>query len=181
MRTCQMCDTVLSRKNVSGLCADHWHRHANIPEPELTPKPRVADIVTLVCDVFCVNRENLLGKSRKRVIMRPRHAAYYLAAMHSGRSLPIIARAMNRKCHSAVIHGRDLAKDMIKRDEAFRAKIEKIEKSLAVYSKPVHLTGVDIPVPAMAEPEVDVIDPEPERDTDEWFSWALRNDVRAAA
>jgi hypothetical protein len=61
-------------------------------------------IVTAVADAFGVTAEELLGRSRRRELIGPRHAAMALCRELTDLSYPAIARAFGGRDHTTVLH-----------------------------------------------------------------------------
>lgn len=150
MKFCKVCNTKLGRGNKSGLCWDHWVAKLRgeelvIPEEVLRPKPRISDIAVLVCDAFLISRENLFSHSRKALHVRPRHALMFLSHVHSGRSDSAIGIYVGGRDHTTVRNSVRVCREIIKRDEKFRAKIDRIEERLLNYDRVIEPKPVIFP------------------------------------
>ncbi len=82
-----------------------------------------------VCAEFNVREAELLGKSRLRRIARPRQVLMYLAYWNTNLSYPEIGRRLGQRNHTTVISGVKKVKTLRQSDEAFDARIKKIECS----------------------------------------------------
>jgi hypothetical protein len=85
---------------------------------------RVADIVALAAEIGAVEQDQILGKTRKRPVVRVRQACY-LVARDYRYSYPRIGALMQRD-HSTVIHGVGVADYLTRRDPVFAAFVAKL-------------------------------------------------------
>lgn len=96
------------------------------PTPALTFKRMVgpvAQIKAIVSVVMNVTIPQIDGRNRCRTIVRARQAVGYLARTVHGLSYPAIGRAMG-KDHTTIMHGEEIIRREIGRDEVFAAQIE---------------------------------------------------------
>ncbi len=89
-----------------------------------------ADILRTVCEVFGVSEKDLLGKQRKREIVRPRHVAMYLLREETGSSLVEIGRTLGGRDHTTVMHGIENVENGLNSDTQLRSQIITIQESL---------------------------------------------------
>lgn len=151
-------------------------------------RPFIADIIRHTANVFGVTIDEIKGRSRRRYILRARQAAVFLAFELSGQSSPAIGRSFGGRDHSTILHTCKVVPEFAKREERFAKNIEMVRRLIARQGKAFKVemwAGKDLPPePEPEEPAKPYVDPdpEPEHDTDEWFSWAIRNGkVREAA
>lgn len=85
----------------------------------------VADIIDAACKVSRINRDEMTGLGRRRCVVRPRQAIYWLARTH-GHTVTSIGRRINRD-HSTVCHGYDQAEIFLTREPGFRALVDAVE------------------------------------------------------
>ncbi len=64
---------------------------------------REEDIQRLICDNYRLQREELLGRSRRKQVVKARNLAIYLCRQYLQRSLPELGRAF-RRSHSTILH-----------------------------------------------------------------------------
>ncbi len=80
------------------------HRGARSTVGYGCPDITVARVQELVCEAFCLSREELLSSSRVARVTWPRQIAMYLAREHTKESLPSIGRSFGRRNHTTVMH-----------------------------------------------------------------------------
>lgn len=102
-----------------------------IPKPPIEPVvPRLVkfqSIMRAVCRHYGVEWSHLKDRSRNKRICLPRHVLCYMAYMHTGLSMPQIARQLGRKDHTTVLHGRDKIREMLLVDDVLIATVKLIE------------------------------------------------------
>ena len=79
---------------------------------------------------FGITVDQLISKSRKREIARPRQIAMYIARNLTTRSFPDIARRMGDRHHATVMHAVDRIEELRKRDETMNRQIEALVAKL---------------------------------------------------
>lgn len=87
------------------------------------------EILHRVCTEFSVREAELLGERRLRRIARPRQVLMYLTYWNTNLSYPEIGRRLGKKNHTTVLSGVKKVKTLREEDEAFDARIKKIECS----------------------------------------------------
>jgi len=87
-------------------------------------------IVTYVAVHLGLKVEDLIGNSRSRRVNRARHIAMYLCRKLTSASLVEIARALNRKDHSTVLHGIRRVERERKRDRKLNYVLSFLEKHI---------------------------------------------------
>ncbi|WP_243367236.1 chromosomal replication initiator protein DnaA [Fundidesulfovibrio soli] len=86
-----------------GICMDMaWDvlRNYDLEQPSIN----LDQIVDYVCNVYSIQREHLVSKSRKRQHVIARNTAFFLARKHTPLSLQDIGQRFNRR-HSTVVKG----------------------------------------------------------------------------
>ncbi|MDQ3614038.1 MAG: chromosomal replication initiator protein DnaA [Chloroflexota bacterium] len=89
-----------------------------------------ADVLRVVCEVFGVTEKELLGRQRKRQIVRPRHVAMYLLREETGSSLAEIGRTLGGRDHTTVLHGIENIEKGLNTDTQLRSQIIAVQESL---------------------------------------------------
>ncbi len=87
-------------------------------------------IIKTCCEYFNVNRDEVLGKSRKREVTTPRQIAMYFAKKFTKLPLTKIGEAFGGRDHSTVIHSCNVVNDLMDTEEDYKYQIEEIEKLL---------------------------------------------------
>lgn len=80
-------------------------------------------IKKMVCKHFNISVEDIVSKSRKRAIVRPRQVAIYLARKYTDQPLQVISKSFNRY-HATAIHSISTIKKGIKVDTSLKRQIE---------------------------------------------------------
>lgn len=93
--------------------ADNEWRMYEMNRPKLTKEDRYEYLLKEVCLATKINKQHLLGRSRKREIMYVRHMLVYLLWVRNVGSLKEIGRMVGGRDHSTIINSRDLVKDLI--------------------------------------------------------------------
>ena len=95
-----------------------------------TQEISVDSIMNSVCRVLCVDRDKLLGTSRKKNIVHSRHIAIYLIRTHTSLSLPEIGRKVGNRDHTTIRHAYQKILDLLPTDPDLRNTINFIEKEV---------------------------------------------------
>lgn len=112
----------ITMENAKAWLSDFLHkndRHVTIDE-----------VKKYVAEFFSLKPQDLLLKSRRREIVRPRQIAMYLSRQLTQRSFPEIAQRFNKMDHTTVMHGCDQIKRLCEADPVFAAEVEKIKRSI---------------------------------------------------
>lgn len=96
------------------------------PKSELT----IDKVQKAVCDYFCITRDTLLSKSRKRQIVQARQIAMYMSRTLINCSLATIGAEIGGKDHATVLHACTTVADLMTFDKTFRQYVTDIEKML---------------------------------------------------
>lgn len=118
---------------------------------------RIRDIQAHVGRVFGLPVATITGRSRRQNVVRARHAVCYLARELTGKSYPFIGRLTGGRDHSTIMHGRDQCIELMSRDAAYRAMVERAGEMAQ--------TGETDPIYAAPEPDAApevIAQPEPE-------------------
>jgi chromosomal replication initiator protein len=100
---------------------------------ELTPQRgrlTEAQVLDAVADHFGVERAAFEGKSRSRVIARPRQVAMYLLREETGASLPQIGALLGGRDHTTVLYGCERIADLIEEDAEMRREVVRLRQRL---------------------------------------------------
>lgn len=89
-----------------------------------------ADVLRVVCQVFGVSEKDLLGRQRKRQIVRPRHVAMYVLREETSSSLVEIGRTLGGRDHTTVLHGIENIERDLNTDTQLRSQVISIQESL---------------------------------------------------
>lgn len=89
-----------------------------------------------VAEHFAMKPQDLIAKSRRREIVRPRQIAMYLSRQLTQRSFPEIAQRFNKMDHTTVMHGCEQIKNMCAADPTFAAEVDKIKRSIRDWQDP---------------------------------------------
>ena len=84
----------------------------------------------VVCDYFCITRDDLLSKTRKRQIVQARQIAMYMSRNLINCSLSTIGAEIGGKDHATVLHACSTVSDLISTDKTFKQYVSDIEKLL---------------------------------------------------
>ena len=95
----------------------------------VSQKLGIEDIQKLACKVYQVNVEDLMGKSRKKKIVKARNLAIYLCRHYLQKNLKELARSF-RRTHSTILHSLECVERDLKISPKFAAELEHLEKSL---------------------------------------------------
>ncbi len=90
---------------------------------------KIEDIQQLSGKVYQVSTEDLLGKSRKKKVVKARNLAIYLARHYLQKNLKELARAF-RRSHSTILHSLECVDRDLKVSPAFAAELAYLEKKL---------------------------------------------------
>jgi len=83
-----------------------------------------ASATRAVCEVFDIEREELLGKKRSLKQTKPRMALYYLAYQNTAHTTTTLGEYMNRD-HTSVIHGIRKCKRLMEESNIYNSNVMK--------------------------------------------------------
>ncbi len=87
-------------------------------------------IINVVAEQFHVKPEDITSKKRNSEFVFPRQVVMYLCREMIGTSYTNIAKLLNKKDHTTIIHGCNKMEDELKDNEELRAKIELMQKKI---------------------------------------------------
>lgn len=90
----------------------------------------IEKIQEVVCEVFEVTHEELVGKTRKKKIAKARQFAMYLCNQHTGHALKAIGISFGGKDHSTVVHAVKTFKEKPESFEEYQDLIEAAKQGL---------------------------------------------------
>lgn len=96
--------TELAITDISAPLAIHNTPIASTPNTPIPAKPPlVRDIIRIVASYYHSTPQELTGRSRQRIVLRPRYMAIYLAHKLTGRSSTFIGRHTGRRDHTTIL------------------------------------------------------------------------------
>ena len=96
------------------------------------PDMDISKVQAAVCDYFNITREDLLSKSRKRLIVQARQISMYLSRNFIPNcSLSTIGAETGGKDHATVLHACTTVADLMVTDKLFKRYVSDIEASLS--------------------------------------------------
>ena len=101
-------------------------RDLAVDPSELTPDR----IVSVVSNYYGINKKDLVGKSRKKEFVLPRHIAMYLIREITDTSLSDIGKVFGGRDHSTIINGVKQIDKSMKMDKAIKLAIANIEQRI---------------------------------------------------
>ena len=87
-------------------------------------------IINIVAEHFGIKPEDIVSKRRNSEFVLPRQICMYLCRMLLDESLQSIAKSLNKKDHTTVIHGIDKITEDIKTNEELKNRIDVIMKKI---------------------------------------------------
>lgn len=93
---------------------------------EITPER----ILQVVAEHFKLNSSDLMSERRNKEIVRPRQIAMYLCRNMTDTPLTTIAKCLNKKDHSTIIHGIDKITKELEKDESLQYTVDVLKKKL---------------------------------------------------
>jgi len=97
---------------------------------EHTGRILIDKIIRVICAEFKIDRAVLIGSTRVREIVLPRHIAFFLAHHLTVNSLPAIGRRFGGRDHTTVLHGIRKVEELIKTDVELALEVATIEANL---------------------------------------------------
>ncbi len=106
---------------------------------ELRRKSITSDqIINAVIEFYGISRAEIVGKGRRKDLVRPRQIAMYLIREEAGASLVEIGNSLGKRDHSTVVHGIEKIEAALHSDQRLRDELIDIRERL--YSSPVATT-----------------------------------------
>lgn len=93
-------------------------------------RPSVDSIIKSTAKHFSLTPQELLARSRRRSIARPRQIAMFICTRMTTRSLPDIGNRFGGFDHTTVLYARDRVAELLESDTQVREEIETIERSI---------------------------------------------------
>jgi chromosomal replication initiator protein len=97
-------------------------------EPER--RPTVDLIIAHTAKYYGLSKEQLLARTHKRSIARPRQIVMYLCRKYTRRSFPDLANRLGGKHHTTILYGAERITELLAVDESLRRDVGEIEKNL---------------------------------------------------
>lgn len=83
-------------------------------------------LVKAVCDYSNIKPEELLGKSRLKMFVVPRHILYYLGYTYTGYTLPKLGSMIGTRDHTTILYGYNKIIDLKRKDADLDLAIKEI-------------------------------------------------------
>ena len=100
----------------------------DIINPSISKEVTPENIINVVAEQFNMSPEDIKSKKRTADLVLPRHICMYLCNELTQETLQDIAKALNKKDHTTVMHGINKISEDITVDKALSNKIEVIKK-----------------------------------------------------
>jgi chromosomal replication initiator protein len=97
-------------------------------EPER--RPTVDLIIAHVAKFYGLTKEQLLARTHKRAIARPRQIVMFLCRKYTRRSFPDLANRLGGKHHTTILYGAERVSELLASDEGLRREVSEIERNL---------------------------------------------------
>lgn len=94
-----------------------------------TQEITIASIKKLVCKYYNVTPKDLISRSRKQAIVRPRQVAIYLSRRYTDQPLQAIGKSFNR-FHATALHAIGMVEKGIKQGSAIQRHVEYLTQKL---------------------------------------------------
>lgn len=88
----------------------------------------VSDIERAACIRYSLTKEDLRGRSRKRVVTRPRQIVMYLSRQMTKASLPYIGRHLGGRDHTTILHGNRKIAQLLRETNSFAFEVEGVRE-----------------------------------------------------
>ena len=83
-------------------------------------------VISSVCSFYKLDKEKLLGKSKKKELVQPRQICAYLMCEILNIPLVSIGKAMGDRDHTTIIHSRDKVTNLLKINDRVAKDVEDI-------------------------------------------------------
>jgi chromosomal replication initiator protein len=107
--------------------------HGRFAEPER--RPTVDIIIAHVAKHYNLSKEQILAKTHRRSIARPRQMVMFLCRKYTKRSFPDLANRLGGKHHTTILYGAERITELLDKDESVRRDLAEIERNLRSYSE----------------------------------------------
>lgn len=101
-------------------------RDLAVDPSELTPER----IISVVANYYSIHKKDIVGKSRKKEFVIPRHMAMYLIREITDSSLIEIGKIFGGRDHSTIINGISRIDQAMKMDKAVNLAVSNIEQRI---------------------------------------------------
>jgi len=91
---------------------------------------RPSEIIERVADHFGLELSQLLGRSRRREVARPRQVAMFLIREETDASLPEIGRLLDGRDHSTILYGCERVAELLEESASFRREVNILRQNL---------------------------------------------------
>ena len=89
----------------------------------------IESIKSLVCQQFKISPKDIMSKSRRQELSRPRQIAMYLSRRHTDAPLQAIGQCFNRY-HATALHAVNIIESELKSNVQIKSQVEYLEKRL---------------------------------------------------
>lgn len=93
-------------------------------------RPTVDLIIKTTAKHFSLTPQELLSRSRRRTIARPRQIAMFVCTRMTSRSLPDIGKRFGGFDHTTVLYARDRVAELFEHDSQTRVEVEAVESAI---------------------------------------------------
>lgn len=93
-------------------------------------RPTVDLIIKTTAKHFALTTQELLSRSRRRTIARPRQIAMFVCTRMTSRSLPDIGKRFGGFDHTTVLYARDRVAELFAQDAQTRTEVEAVENAV---------------------------------------------------
>jgi len=96
----------------------------------ISPSPKISTfkkIVKIVSEFYDVKEEEILSKTRRKEVLKPRHIIMYLLRNEMNYSYPTIAQKFGGKDHTTVIHACEKIKKELSKNEELAEEINQLK------------------------------------------------------
>lgn len=87
-------------------------------------------IIACVCKYFSIDKDDLVGKTRKQELVLPRQIAIFLIREQTNKSLPEIGKIFGGKDHTTIMHSQKKIERIIQQDSSLKSDVEKIRQDV---------------------------------------------------
>jgi chromosomal replication initiator protein len=101
-----------------------------VTTPDSKPQVAPTDLIQAVCRHLSLSANELSSDKRARVLTYARHVAMYLLREDAGMTFTAIARLLNKKDHSTVVHACSTLQSRLRVSPEVRADVDAIRASL---------------------------------------------------
>ena len=122
--------SVASKSSFLGVPADLKLANSVVKDMACQRKNITIDTIKkLVCKHFSITVNEIVSKSRKQSIVRPRQIAIYLSRIYTDSPLQAIGKSFNR-LHSTTLHSINAVEQEIRQEGALKKQVDLFQKKL---------------------------------------------------